>query len=502
MDRRPGALHIRGSALLLGGRLFALALGLVTEVVLVRSLSKEDFGAFAWALSIVSLGASLAAFGFDKAVGRFVAIYQERQTDRVGGVIVLMAMTIVLIGGFIVIGGFILHGAMRQSGWVDEAAAGLLLIVIGLVPLRALDALLISLLAMFASPMSILVRRYLLAPGLEFAVVAVAAVVGAGVATIAVGYVIAALIGLVVAGAVLARAFARSGILHSMPRRADLPVREVFAYAIPLLSSDFVFVLRGSLMVIMLEALHSTAEVATFRAVLPVARTNLIVLQTFAVLFTPAAARFFARGRHSDLNALYWQSAGWIAVATLPVLLLSFSLAGPVTVLLFGESYADAGAVLAVLAVGYYFNAAMGFNSLTLRIVGVVRYIFLADLVTIVVILPIGYLLISSFGALGAAISLSTTLVLQNVIYHAALHRKAGVDLLPRVHLRTYVIVTIAAGCLFVIQLFLRPPIAAGLLAAALTAGTVLYVSRKALNVPEIFPELMRVPGLRWLLRP
>jgi len=87
--------HIRGSSLLLVGRLFSVALDFATQVLIVRYLSKGDYGAFAYALSIVSVGSSLIVFGLDKSVARFVPIYQEKHDySKLFGTIALMISTI------------------------------------------------------------------------------------------------------------------------------------------------------------------------------------------------------------------------------------------------------------------------------------------------------------------------------------------------------------------------------------------------------------------------
>jgi O-antigen/teichoic acid export membrane protein len=48
--------HLRGSTLLLAGRLISMAANFVIQIMIVRYLSKNDYGAFAYGLSIVSLG--------------------------------------------------------------------------------------------------------------------------------------------------------------------------------------------------------------------------------------------------------------------------------------------------------------------------------------------------------------------------------------------------------------------------------------------------------------
>src|SRR5205807_8081013 len=145
---------------------------------------------------------------------------------------------------------------------------------------------------------------------------------------------------------------------HFNLRRVRMPAREVFSFTLPSLVSDAVFVLRGSLVVVLLERFHSTLDVAAFQAVLPVARLNMVVFSSFVVLFMPLAGRLFARGDHEAINELYWQSAVWIALISFPLLAVSFSLAEPVTVMLFGARYAQSAPILALLAFGHYFTAA------------------------------------------------------------------------------------------------------------------------------------------------
>src|SRR5262245_24928737 len=69
--------YIRDSSLLLVGRLLAMAAGLAVQVLTVRYLSKSDYGAFAYALSVVSLGTTVVLIGLDKTITRFVSIYHE-----------------------------------------------------------------------------------------------------------------------------------------------------------------------------------------------------------------------------------------------------------------------------------------------------------------------------------------------------------------------------------------------------------------------------------------
>src|SRR5881394_1972112 len=91
--------QIRGSSLLLAGRMLSLAVNFVTQVLIVRYLSKSDFGAFAYGLSLVALGESLAVLGLDKAISRFLPIYDEqRDYNKLFGTLIMAGGTVLSLG--------------------------------------------------------------------------------------------------------------------------------------------------------------------------------------------------------------------------------------------------------------------------------------------------------------------------------------------------------------------------------------------------------------------
>ena len=143
-------------------------------------------------------------------------------------------------------------------------------------------------------------------------------------------------------------------------REIEIPGREILTLTVPLLTTSLVWVLIGSTDVILLQRFGSTVDVGAFRAIQPAAELNQFVILSFAPLFTPLAARLFARGNRAALDDLYWQTAAWIATLSFPILVLTSVLAHPLTTTLYGSRYAGSAAYLTILAVGYYVQAALG----------------------------------------------------------------------------------------------------------------------------------------------
>ena len=495
--------YLRGSSLLLGGRGVSLLLNLAVQVLSVRILTKSDYGAFAYALGVASVGSSMVLLGLDKAVSRFVPIYQERgEEPKAFGTLVLAAAVVWGLGLSAVLLVFGLRGVLLGTAVSDPLSLSLLLILIALAPIQAFDALLQNVMAIYVGARAIFFRRHVVGPGLKLAAVLLVMAVSGDVYLLAYGYLVGGVLGIGLYLWIIGRLWHRQGLLSRLrPQALVLPVREVLGYSLPLLSSVLITLIAGSLAVVILEHFHGTSEVAAFRAVLPVARLNVVVSESFALLFIPLASRMFARNDREGLNGLYWQTATWISVLTFPVFAVTFCLEKPLTLLLFGASYASSSSLLGILAAGFYINSALGFNAFTMRVQGRVGLTVAINLATAVIGVGGTTLLIVYFGATGAALGVAATVVLHALLNHVGLQIvDVGIRLFDPRFLRIYAIIAVMAAALLGVQELFDPPIAASVVLAALAAVAIVRLTRAELDPAATFPEIMRLPFARRLL--
>jgi O-antigen/teichoic acid export membrane protein len=488
--------QIRGSNLLLAGRVVSLALGLVTQIAIVRYLSQTSFGAFAYALSVVAVGQTIATFGLDRAIGRFVPIYHERgDYSRLFGTIATVAGTIVVLGAAVVAGVAVLQAAL-PSVLSEPEVGSLLLILVALAPLQALDTVLVGLFAVLARPRSIFVRTYLLAPGLRLVVVLAAVLAGGGVLFLAAGYVAAAAAGSAIYAVVLYRLLRSDGLLERF--RLDgirFPAREVFALTVPLLTTDLVVVLISATDMVLLGYFKGAADVASFAVVKPIAELNHLALLSFTLLFVPLAARLFARDDRAGINDLYWRTAAWVAAISFPVFAVTFLFAEPLVGLLYGSRYEESALFLAVLAAGFYVQASLGLNGTTLMVFGRIRYIVGLNALTILLNLALNLTLIPIYGALGAAIGTSVTLAIHNLLKQLALARATSVQFFSRRYAKLYAAIGAGAAVLVAANA-LDAPFGVRLAVVLGVCVVCFAVARRLLDLAETFPELRRIPFL------
>ena len=484
---------IRGSNLLLFGRGLSVAVGIVVQVIIVRYLSKSDYGAFAYALSLVALAETISTMGLDRAVTRFLPIYEEEgEHAKMFGTLVLVGSTVLGLGVAMVLVGAGLH-AFFGVGLGDGQAFTLLAILIVLGPIQALDNVAMGMFAVFSRPRAIFFRKYLLEPGLRLLVVMLLVARHSPVGFLATGYVIAGAAGMLVYMWMLFRMLSDRGLLRRFKISGmRVPAREIFAFTLPLLSSDLLYGVMGTTDAIILSHYKGTIGVGAFRVVQPAAKMNQFVMLSFTILFTPVAARLFARRDKDGLRRVYGQTVAWMAILSFPIFALTFSLARPVTTALFGGRYAGSSTVLALLSLGYFVSTASGFNGLTLKVVGKLRAIVVINFLALIVNLVLNLILIRMYGPIGAAVGTTTTLLIHNLMKQLAVRAVTGVRLFDGGRASLFATMAVSATALLVIEMLVSPPLMIGLGLAALASLIVLAQGRHLLEFDDTFPELMR----------
>lgn len=494
--------HLRGSNLMLVGRLVSLGINFLVNVLTVRYLSKSDYGAFSYGLTIGTAGASFLLFGMPRAVARFAALHQERKDfGAMFGSLVLSTGVVATLGAAVLALALFLRVQLLEPFVSDPLALALLLILIALAPLQALDNLFQTMLTVFAGAGTIFFRRFVLAPLLRLSAVLSVLAWGGSVRFLAWAYLVASILGVLIYGPMLRHALVRAGLLrHFSLANLRFPVRETFGFGLPLVVADAFIALRLPIAVVLLESWCGTREVGDFSAFLKISGLNTIVLQSMKLLFMPVASRLFARGDHAGLDDLYWKTTIWIAVATFPILVPCIAMSDTMALIINGREYVDSSAVLVVLAIGEYVNAAMGLNTYTLHVYARVRFVFLTTILATLVGVGLGLWLIPAHGALGAALAYTSALVLQNILHHWGLHRLTRVEMFRREYMGVYASLAGAALLLVAVDTWASPPLVVEAVLVALASLGLLRLHRETMDLTHVFPELRKLPWLMWIL--
>src|SRR5207244_1324904 len=164
--------QIRGSGLLLTGRMLSTAIVFVAQLLIVRHLSTTDYGAFAYAFAIVTASQAFSTLGLHKSISRFVPIYHEQRDS--GRIVGTMLLTMGIIGATLLLITVALAAVpdrVLQSVIHGRQAIAIVRILIFLLPIEAFNDVLISLFASFGRPRDIFFRSHVVGPVLRLVTV-------------------------------------------------------------------------------------------------------------------------------------------------------------------------------------------------------------------------------------------------------------------------------------------------------------------------------------------
>ena len=495
---------IRGSSLLVVGRIIAIVLNFVGQVITVRCLMKADFGAFAYGISIASMGASVAVFGLGRALNRFAPMFHEKgEFGRLAGTIVLalscvsgigIGVVLMVLGGAGFIGPVLVH---------DPRSLSLLMILILLTPLRALDSIFEEIFAALASSRALFFRRHLVGPLLKLAALVPMLIFGPDAVVLAVAYIAFGLLGTLCSATVLWSLLKQADLLKYFRRDSiDVPARQMLCFSFGLLSADLLTIVRGSLVTLMLEFYTGAVGVAAFRAVLPVAELNTFVADGFRTLFSPMISRLFARGDVASIDRVFWHTMSWISVATFPLFLTCICLTDFITLTLFGDDYADSAGILRLLAVGFYVSSVISFNYEVLKAHGHIGRMFLTDILTVFVAMLLNLWMVPRWGAMGGAAATVAVLLMRPIGNQITILRLGLLREIDWRCLRLFLVMLMVTIAAWLLPLIIGNSLASQLVMMIIGSAVVMITGLPMLEINSTFPELLRFRFVRRFLQP
>jgi O-antigen/teichoic acid export membrane protein len=492
---------LRGSSLLLVGRLLAIGTGILIQVLIVRYLPQSAFGAFSYCIALTTLLTVVVSLGMEQTMSRFAAIYDERgQRDHLAGAILFYLAIVLALGGLTVAAVILGREELERTVIQDHQSAELLGIMVILAPLQAIDTLTSTLFAVHGRPGAIFWRRYVITPVLRITVVVVMLVTHESVFVLGVGYVAATLVGLLIYLPQLWVLLRERGVI-AKGTRPVLPVRPLLTFTGSAVFADLLAITLFASDAVIVGWISGPEEVAMLQATQPLASGNLIIFYALIPLFIPTASRLFAGGDRPKGEQLYATCSLWVAVFTFPVAALTIGCAATLTETLFGQRYADAAVILAIMSVGQYMLAVFGLGGLTLKAHGVLRSLGVANVVVTAINLGVNIVLVQHLGAFGAAVGTTLTICLLTLVKFFIVRRELGISPVDRRLARALLQVVALTGTLLVINVALRPGLGIDIVLVVLASLLLLWTSRRDLALLHVFPEAARVPLLRVLFR-
>ncbi|MFW2334143.1 oligosaccharide flippase family protein, partial [Ilumatobacter sp.] len=160
--------HVRGSSLLLTGRVFSMLINMGFQVLLVRYLSRSDFGVIAYGLTVASFVQIAVSLGQERSVSRFLVFYDEEdRPDLVAGTLALYVLSVSVLG-VLAFGTTLAIGGALVGGLDNPSAAAVVAILVFVAPVDSLDMMMQNTFAAFSRTRQIFLKKYIVNPLVKF----------------------------------------------------------------------------------------------------------------------------------------------------------------------------------------------------------------------------------------------------------------------------------------------------------------------------------------------
>ncbi|MDX2253051.1 MAG: flippase [Nitrospira sp.] len=397
-----------GSTLLLAS-IFGNGMNYLFMMFLARQLGMEEFGLYALGLTVFNSVMLLAMAGLDAGAVKFTA---ERQAQEGGAAVRRLVPTVVLaaVGAGLLGGlGLWLAAGPLASGLYEKSGLELALRwFAGAVPAMLLTGVALSLLQAHQRVRDTVLVKYVWEPFGKWLLAGGAVLLGWGLAGALGALLVTTLFSAVLAMAALVRTVRFS--LSEVWSVNEGDIRALAVFCAPLFFSNVFGVLAPRTDVLVLGYWASSHDVGMYLAAFQTAAMLALVLGAFDVVFAPLMSRAWATQDERAFRDSY-TAVHRIAVMVATPFGVCLLLFGHEIMAMFGLGFVSGAPILAVLACGHLTNCATGCSNTVLLMTGRSRLVLLNTIAYGVVFVAGALWLIPRWGAWGAAVVASGSLI-------------------------------------------------------------------------------------------
>lgn len=410
----------KSGILLFVGLLLELAISFIAKVLIARLLGPTSYGVATIGITVLSFASTVFLFGMNSGLGRYLPRF-DNSADRKG--IVLSAVEIVLfasISAAVVLFVFADVVATEVLG-APETTDALRIAALG-IPFAALLKLSIGAIQGLERSLPKVLLRNIGQPVLRFGLVVAVLYLGLGATGIIGAYTLTfVVVGLIGLYYMLTRTALGSSATAEMRRR------ELLSFSTPLMLTATMLLVLSYFDIFILSYFRTSGEVGTYNVIYPLAELLTATLSAFSFIAMPVLSGLHSDRRLGEMDRTYKIVTKWIFMMTFPVALVLILFPAASIRLTFGQEYASAALALSVLGFGFFTHTVAGPNVNTLTAIGRTRLIMWDNLLAGGANIALNFLLIPTYGILGAAVATAIAYAGLNVLYSVQLYCATGI---------------------------------------------------------------------------
>jgi O-antigen/teichoic acid export membrane protein len=427
------------------GRIIGSGLQYLTYLIVGRQLGAEALGVFTFGIVVLNLGTLVSKVGLDKAVKKFVPMYDSSDRERyLSGLLVLCLGIPFVLGCGIALSLYVNSDVINRLT-AESFGATLTVFLVG-IPFMTV------MVVGRAATTGFLTTKY--AVYIKDIGQSVSAILFVLVASIYIGTTRAVVVGYVLSivfAALLAVYYLYDLGAFKNITRPTLQTRRVLVYSLPLTVVAVSQYLITWTDVLMLGSLGTAAEVGRYQAAFQTAMILGLLPTAVGSIFPSVASKLYSDQKMEQLRVVYGSLTKWVSYFTCLGFVFIFIHSSQL-LLIFGGEFSDAGPVLALLAGVNLVTALVGPAGFLLMMTDNERLEIVNTVLAAMLNIILNFFLIQEYGILGAAMATGTAMIFANVVRLAGVWRFMKIRPFVESYGKGVVAVLVALPAMFVGQ--------------------------------------------------
>ena len=218
--------------------------------------------------------------------------------------------------------------------------------------------------------------------------------------------------------------------LFSIKLKRKMLTRQMLSVALPLLIVSASFLIASNADVIMLGLLSNSTEVGFYSVASKLGLfTNFFLSISISVL-APKIASLYNDNKLKELETMIQQTTKGLIIISL-FTFLTYFFGGKYILLLWGSEFLESFWILIIISLGQLFNVSTGCTGVFLMMTGHEKLIGKITFISLLINLTLNFIMIPKFGAIGAALATSFTVIFENMIKVIFVKNISGIMTIP-----------------------------------------------------------------------
>ncbi len=403
----------KGAGIAFLGLILGKFLDFSTRVFVARSMGPEIYGLIALGIAVISIIGRVTSFGFGMGVNRFISFYTgKKNLKKVKGAIFYsfrISLPVTLLFSFLL---FLFSHEISVIFFSNPEMSTVLRIFSIALPLSVAIRISRSILLGFKMVKEKIISREISKSASTLIFVIIFFYLGFGffgtVFSYFLGFLVSFIMGIF---------FIKTKILPQLKKiRYANVTKEILFFSFPLFMTSTIALIMSWTDVIMLGYFDTVYNVGIYESSLNLCILMTFVLDSFAFIILPVISELFSKNKIEEIRNIYKISTRWIFSAVFPVFLLLILFPGKILTTLFGSEFASGSTTLIILSLGYLVYITVGLTSQTITAIGKPKINFYYSFFAAISNILLNIILIPVYGMVGAAIAMTSSLLIQNIL--------------------------------------------------------------------------------------